>query len=207
MTNNIYNIISNNCIGARYYQNNHIQFQNPFMWNLIKLSDFIFLIENFDKIDFNNIKLYFSKNEVEKDHDTDKCSTILLDNYIHIYFIHHHYTQLHKCQKSIRITGNDYEIIGNDILEYLKNKWINRVNRLKKNNNIIFVYYDIDNFTNTNINKLFNIKSQYKIILFSNTNYKDKCTKTNNIFYIKPLSNNTNILAEQLSQFIKNNFK
>ena len=206
MTNNNCNIISNNCIGARYYQNNHIQFQNPFMWNLIKLTDFIFLIENFDKIDFNNIKLYFSKNEVKKDHDSDKCSTILLDNYIHIYFIHHHYTELHKCQKCIRITGKDYEIIGNYILEYLKNKWLNRVNRLKTNNNIIFVYYDTPDLTNTNIDKLINIKSQYKIILLSNTNYKDQCAKTNNIFYIKPKSKNTNILADQVKQFINENF-
>lgn len=206
MTNDIYNIISNNCISARYYQNNKIQFQNPFMWNLIKLTDFIFLIKNFNTINFKNIKLYFSNNEVAKDHDSDKCATILLDNYIHIYFIHHHYTELHKCEKTIRITGHDYEIIGNDILEYLKNKWLNRLIRLKRNN-IIFVYYDTPSLTNTNINELFNIKSQFKIILISNTNYEEKCLKTNNIFYIKPKSTDTNILAEQVKQFIKNNFK
>lgn len=203
---NEYNIISNNCIGARYYQNNKIQFQNPFMWNLIKLTDFIFLIKNFNTINFKNIKLYFSNNEVTKEHDSDKCATILLDNNIHVYFIHHHYTELHKCKKIIRITGHDYEIIGNDILEYLKNKWLNRLIRLKQNNNIIFVYYDTAGLTNTDINELLNIKSQFKIILISNTNYEEKCLKTNNIFYIKPKSTDTNILADQVKQFIKENF-
>ena len=83
---------------------------------------------------------------------------------------------------------------------------MNRVNRLKTNNNIIFVYYDTPDLTNTNIDKLINIKSQYKIILLSNTNYKDQCAKTNNIFYIKPKSKNTNILADQVKQFINENF-
>jgi hypothetical protein len=176
------------------------------MWNLIKLTDFIFLIKNFNTINFKNIKLYFSNNEVAKDHDSDKCATILLDDNIHVYFIHHHYTKLHKCKKTIRITGHDYEIIGNDILEYLKNKWLNRLIRLNQNNNIIFIYYDTAGLTNTDINELFNIKSQFKIILISNTNYEEKCLKTNNIFYIKPKSTDTNILADQVKHFIKENF-
>lgn len=40
------NIICNNCIGARMYEVNNMQFPNLFMWNAINCLDFIKLIEN-----------------------------------------------------------------------------------------------------------------------------------------------------------------
>ena len=35
-----FNIISNNCVGARYYEKKSF-FPNPFMWNSTKLNDSI----------------------------------------------------------------------------------------------------------------------------------------------------------------------
>ena len=143
----MFNIISNNCVAGRYYELCKQQFPNQFMWNLIKLSDFIKIIKNYDNIDFNNIQLLFTNNEMHKDHSNDKCSTIILNDInTKVYFIHHHYCEDHKSKKVNRINCNvEYEITGYDILTYIKNKWITRLRRNIKNNiKPIFVYCDTD---------------------------------------------------------------
>ena len=40
-----YNIISSNCIGGWYYRLKGLPFQNPFIWDTMKISDFIILIK------------------------------------------------------------------------------------------------------------------------------------------------------------------
>lgn len=127
-----FNIISNNCVGARYYEKKSF-FPNPFMWNSIKLKDFIFLIENFDNINLSNIKSYFTSNEIHKDKKNDKCSTILLDDCIKLYYIHHHYEESHSSKKVFRddksetnyknkkFKSVEYDVSGYDILIILKN--------------------------------------------------------------------------------------
>ena len=49
-------IISNNCTGAGIFKQLKQEYNNPFMWNLIKWQSYFKLIEDFDNIDFTKIE-------------------------------------------------------------------------------------------------------------------------------------------------------
>jgi uncharacterized protein (DUF1919 family) len=51
------NIVSNSCIGALLYKQCHNTFNNPFMWNVIDFDSFVYLIENWNTIDFYDYEL------------------------------------------------------------------------------------------------------------------------------------------------------
>lgn len=63
-------LISNNCVGSSLYALHHIQFNHPFVWGAFDLDDFIYLADNFNNINFNNIdfgletRLYQTRNSV-----------------------------------------------------------------------------------------------------------------------------------------------
>lgn len=215
------NIISNNCVGARYYENMGACFENPFMWVSIKLKDFIYLIENFDTIDFFNVNSYLTMGEFYKDDVSflncdSRCCTSLIDNNIKIYYIHHHYTKYHKTKKVFRnkiseenfkkgITNNvEYDMVGCDILQYLDDKWFERLKRMKKSNKKpIFVYWDSPSYTNDDITKLFSLKTKYTIIVLSEKDYSK--LENENCRYLQLTCKNTKKMAEQLTSYIKNN--
>ena len=48
------NIIANNCIGGFLYKFSNKQFPNPFIWTSMYFEDFLFLIQNYDKINFDD---------------------------------------------------------------------------------------------------------------------------------------------------------
>lgn len=198
MENNI-NIVASNCIGGRIYEENNSEYKSPFIWNVIKLSNFIKLILNYDKINLENISSYFTYKECKKDEYNNICSTILLDNKIKIYFIHHHYdinetVLTHKIER-IKSPG-EYDMVGNDILLYLEKAWKNRCKRIKSEP--IFIYWDGILCNDCSIKKLLNIipKLKYKLILISETDY----SKYNNdkFIYVKKTSSNTKIMAKKI---------
>lgn len=52
------NIITNNCLGGFIYRDIlKTEYQNPFIWTYIKTNEFIFLCENYNKINFHNYEL------------------------------------------------------------------------------------------------------------------------------------------------------
>lgn len=208
-----FDIISNNCVGARYYEKEGY-FPNPFMWNSIKLKDFIYLIKNFDKINLLNIKSFFTSYEIHKDKKNDKCSTILLDDIIKIYYLHHHYDEKHLSKKVFRNEKSEinfkkqkfdfveYDISGSDILDYLENCWYRRLKRFNKENKKIFVYWDSPDYNNDDIKKLFELNGDFIIIVISEEDYSE--FTDNSHFYIKKIQNNTITMANILKSFLKN---
>lgn len=51
------NVICDNCLGSRLYEANGKQFKNPFQWCVIKPLDMIYLMEEYDSIDFRRHEL------------------------------------------------------------------------------------------------------------------------------------------------------
>lgn len=51
------NVIGNNCGSSFYCKEKGIEFKNPFVWAAITPNDMIYLIENYDNINFNNYNL------------------------------------------------------------------------------------------------------------------------------------------------------
>lgn len=195
------NIIASNCIGGIYYQMLNIEYQNPFIWNTIKLTDFIKLITEWNNINFQNITTLFTSKECQKEYNNEKCSTIILDDKIKIYFIHHHYTPNIKSSPKPRpYDSRLYDVYGEDILEYIENKWLKRSERLNLTNPI-FVYFDDNRSTNDNISKLYDLNLKYPLIIISQKQIQ--IPNKENLFFFKTNDADTRIIAKELNNFIK----
>ena len=175
------NLISSDCLGGRYFQNNNSEYKNPFIWNSIFLSDFIYLINNWNFINFNNIQIIFTDNEYGK---YKHVPTIIIDNIIKLYF-HHHYEDK-NCLKPTKIHKHidDIDLGYYDILNYLKEKYFNRLQRLVKENPV-FIYNDKPLSTDIDLMEFIKLETPYKkILVTTKTEYKK--FKSNNLdIYIK----------------------
>lgn len=197
------NIIAANCIGGRYYQMLNEKYPNPFIWNTIKLSDFIILIKEWNNINFKNIQTLFTKHECRKEYNKDKCSTLILDNKLKIYFIHHHYKPNIKSQPQPRpYDSRVYDVCGEDILKYIENKWLTRCDRIDKEHPI-FVYFDDIRNTNISIDNLYNLELQFPLIIISQKTINIPNKK--NLYFLKTKNNDTRIIAKELDIFLKQN--
>lgn len=163
-------IICNNCVGARLYQLQNKQFNNPFMWSSIYVGDFIELSKNWDNINFNDIELSYKDCFGKKD-----VSTITIDphNYnICVGYIHHIY------EKDTEFRKQDINVYSNNILDYINEKYLIRLDRM--NNDIsdpVFVFDCQPNPSDIYYNKVeqyCTLNIPYKRILLCGTNRFDK---------------------------------
>ena len=115
------NIICNNCVGARLYEVTKQQFPNPFMWMSINSDDFIYLVQNYDIIDFNNPTFELEKYKL----NAYQTVLITLNNKVKLHYIHY----IQDDSKNEPVKELNTNILYKDILQYVKNKWFNRLNR------------------------------------------------------------------------------
>ena len=73
------NLICNNCVGARVYEALNKQYTNPFIWSLVRPDEFVYLINNYNNIDFNKRELIL----------IDNTLSIRIDNKVTAVFVHH----------------------------------------------------------------------------------------------------------------------
>lgn len=165
------NIITNNCVGARCYQILKQQFQNPFMWSIVLPSDFRYLIENFNKIRFNNVTT-FKEYLVPREAVT---YGLLLDNKIKVFFIHHKFDET-----ATTPTKKGSDLYYNKIEEYLVHEWMKRLSRM---NNEPPHFLGVANgyWSNADIYKFIQLNTEYKksLIVYDNrfTQYSTAASK------------------------------
>lgn len=134
------NIISHNCVGARIYQQKNEKYSNPFMWCVIPPNDFLYLYENFEKINFQNFKL-------EKDKEGYK---IVIDNSVNVYYPHYKYSSFEKTP--VKKAKDGIDVYYNKINEYIVEKYRTRLARMC--GKPLFIVTDRDFI----VNKQFNFK-------------------------------------------------
>ena len=152
------NIICNTCVGARIYERQNKRFENPFMWCLIRPEEFIFLINNYDRIDFKN----FTVNE----------NTVTINGKIRVFFKHY------KSGTQKTPTKIDVDVFTNNLTDYVKQKYITRVNRMKHQTPIFIIIVkdeirptdNFDEYSFTDVSMLKQIRSKYKILVVTNQN-------------------------------------
>lgn len=121
------NLIGNNCVSGAIYKLNNIQYNNPFFWCNIYHNDFMYLIKNYDNINFTNF--YCS---LEDYYDFVKTTNVNIDNKINLHYLHY------------RLSNDDLKreginVFSKNIIEYTKEKYIVRLNR-KSTEEPIFLY-------------------------------------------------------------------
>ena len=155
------NIISNTCVGAALQRDCIKQeYENPFCWCTVDFNSMYYLIENFEKINFNNFELI--KNEKWR-------FSIRIENKIQINFPHY---KLGKTDKTFRRHGED--IFYYKMWEYVVQKYEERLKRMKTLKNepifVIATIHKCQTYTNEQIRKICELcsKKHYKFIVSNN---------------------------------------
>ena len=115
------NLICNNCASGFVYSNLKMEYNNPFMWNLISTDDFSRLILNWNRINFYSIAFPKEKPVNGVNITIDKSVIV---KYIHI-----------KYDKSAKQPVKKFvDIYSDKPWIYAFEKYITRLNRMKKEN-------------------------------------------------------------------------
>lgn len=119
-------IIGNDCVAARIYQEKHLQFNHPFQWCKLHISDLINLIYNLDTIDLYKIDLHRLSEQ-----------RLLIDSKIEPIYVHYCYRKGYT--KPTR-EGIDILYERND--EYILQKYYQRLKRLDLSEKPIFILHE-----------------------------------------------------------------
>ena len=159
--NNNMNIISNNCLAGLIYHEIKQIYPNQFIFVGIDLDDFIYLIENYNNINFSNVN-FDLEYRLSK---TYKSVVAIVDNKIKIHFSHY---QEDKTKDKITKYDDSYNVYYKNIIDYAKNKWFER---LKRNNNkptFLYSFNSLDPNSNEYyeiLNRLFSIKKESELTI------------------------------------------
>lgn len=181
------NVICNNCVGARVYQQLGLQFANPFMWADIPNEEYIYLINHFDEINFENISL------IKKD-----FFYLTIDGKVTLRYIHHF--QNDSYEKPTVVGGTDlyYKDMGNYIVDCYKK-------RLKRMTDPpIFIISetpaksDKSRYEFGDIKLFEKIKSNYPVLYVGKND-----PRTNKVKFIQVKHYNTTLQAQEIIETMK----
>ena len=171
----MYNLIGNSCIASWITTKLLNQaFINPFTWCIMDFESSYNLVKNWENINFNNYELV---------KDNNWNFSIIIDKIIKVQYVHYHFD---KNANSIISKNND--IFYNKIWEYIIEKYIQRLKRMKELNiDPIFIFAYAKNTSNKN--NIFTLEQQKKLVEL-NTKYKiilsfDNMISTKNFICIK----------------------
>ena len=174
------NIISNNCLSGYLYKDYlKEEFGNPFIWTVIDFNSMLYLIQNWNNINFKNYELVKDKNW---------NFSIIIDNKVKIQYVHYKFNK-NVVFKDKTEPGTDIE--SNKIWEYIIQKYDERLERmLRKKESPIFCICNVNtlfedcHYNNEQLSTLQKYKNVYVL-----TGYDKNETKDNaKIFYEKFLN-------------------
>ena len=176
ITVNMRNIICNNCVGARLYQAENCQFQNPFMWCSEDSKDFMNLISQYDTLNLDDVSFSFERYR-NKPNNSVLVTIPFNGGDIRCHFIHYVLDINQKAPVRVNET-NDIKFC--DIIDYAKDKW----SRRQKRNTEEPLFLIIDNFK-TNLDDFIGLQTRYKIVVFTPDVNKARRVFKNNAEIIK----------------------
>ncbi len=163
------NIISNCCLGGFIYQDVlKVQFSNPFIWSWLNKDDVIYLIQHYDKINFNDYELSTYNNLPLKD---EVCFQLTIDDKIKIIYSHY---QFIKNKDVLEIDRTRNMVYHNKIWEYVVAKYDERLKRMiDENTPPVFLICDNRDGSGTFSKSQVEIlsSSKYKVMFFSCYDY------------------------------------
>ncbi len=126
-------LISNNCLAGFVYRDIlHTKYTSPFIWTAINPDEYIQMIDEYDKLDLENVIIDKEKEGLSNNFDIILCEK---------YHIHNHHMLFDEKAKT-PIHSNSCDISYYKIWEYIYSNWIRRAKRAKFENKKIFLFYD-----------------------------------------------------------------
>ena len=134
------NIISNNCIGGFIYRDIlHTRYTNPFIWTAITDKNlFLDFCENFDKINLENIKPTIDTTSKE----LKNRNALLIDNKYTLCFHHVWEDENYETPTLVKNWGAGINVCCKNPIIYIKEKYLERLGRMSKDDTKLFVFYD-----------------------------------------------------------------
>lgn len=117
----MYNLISQNCLNGNLYSLLHEQYGNPFMWTVIDFNSMLYLIQNWNTINFNNYELV---------KDDNWNFSIIIEGNVKIQYVHYKLDAKYKVPQK---TGPG-DIRYYKIWEFIIKKYEERLRRMQKQN-------------------------------------------------------------------------
>lgn len=163
------NIISNNCLNGYLYRDClKEEFGNPFIWTVIDFNSMLYLIKNWNTINFKNYELV---------KDESWNFSIIIDNKVKVQYVHY------KFNKNVEFrdkTGPGTDVESNKIWEYIIQKYEERLARMiKKNEKPIFcicngnTLFKDCHYTNEQLSILKQYENVYVLTGYDNCETKD----------------------------------
>ena len=194
------NIVSNNCIGGRLYEVRNEQFANQFIWARILHSDFIYLINNFDNIDFSNVSFNLEYYK-SKDYQNVICK---LDNKISMHFTHYVYNENYETPYK-----KDLDVLYKNILEYSKDKYFNRLKRMSGKPIFVYSFNGVNSKSEEYIKRIHDVlkikDKKIYIIAYKSVEINSEIPENIKIIYLDDdiLNSTTANIAKNIKDFIK----
>jgi len=163
-------IFSNDCTCAEYYKINNIQYNHPFMWVYFPPEDYLNFIKLYNDINLNNYKCSIIEEHTKFDRcpqikiNKSKIFKIELEFNICVAFPHY---ILNKNYEGFK----DKNYFSPNIIDYIKEKYNERLNRFDKKIKPIFLFNEKEYSLKEDILNFINITTPYKKIIY--TSYKD----------------------------------
>jgi len=149
-------VISNNCCGGRFYNRHNLEFNNPFIWMVCPNDSIMYVMNNFNKINWFNYD--FEKSTLKKN-----TYIIKVENVIELHYVHYNFDS--KATK-LYTNKDTNEVYYCRIWEYINQKYLDRVQRmLECKDKPIFLIRD-EAYANSNS------KYSIKDIAYNNSDYK-----------------------------------
>lgn len=168
------NLISNCCCGARVYKKCNEQYNNPFMWSLMSAFDFIKLIENYDKINFDKICVVFSDLKIR--HKDKVFTKVIIDGTYTVHYIH--YLQCDSLPENT-VETKLIDVLCSDAKQYTRAKYTSRLKRMSGEPTFL-IWGDANKskFTEDDLEALLKLNSNYKIAVIGSAckNFVDRST-------------------------------
>ncbi len=164
------NIISNNCAAGFLYKKYKAEYNNPFMCAFIDPKDYMYLIKNYNKINYKNYSIISlpkdlckNNNSITKKIDVG-CSIlgIKIDNSISAYYTHYLENEMKD-----KIHEDAANVFVNDVEKYVIEKYITRVERMNEKPIFLVIGYAHHNWNKELLEELCNLENE-KIILITN---------------------------------------
>ncbi len=158
---NDYCVISSNCISGFWYRDVvKKEYEIPFIWSIVRLSDMLTLIREFDTINFENSVAVMSKGELKRN-DGDEWVKVIVDGKINVYFVH--FKEDKELDKEVKVGIN---VFSPDVLAYTEQAWKRRSSRIPYGKKRVWVFWDDAINTNVDLQEFISISEERKDELF-----------------------------------------
>jgi len=152
------NIISNDCTGGTIYKELlKDEYKNPFIWSRIFAENFLCLVKNYEKINFNNVDIF----KRSKDFEIKNDFYLKIDNLFEVNYRHYFYSN------DEAVIKKDPNIFYNKIWEFILDKYNLRIKRM--NETPIFFINEREDFNKPILEEIISIcKHKYKLFIWTN---------------------------------------